>query len=103
MRNCIGVSEFEMFDNWDKTATRDFFLSASRCVVGSSSIIKFRFDAPRRLAIPNLKDNATLTFSPPLSDSKSNSSVFELHIIENAISELQIVKEYVTNLDCNSK
>ena len=34
-----------------------FFLSTSRCVVGSSSIIKFRFDAPSKLAIPSTQTN----------------------------------------------
>ena len=37
-----------MFVSWDRTFTSDFLRSESRCVVGSSSIMKLRFDAPRR-------------------------------------------------------
>ena len=70
-------TEFELSDNCDNIPTNNFFLSASRCVVGSSSIIKFRFDEPNKLAIPNLKANAMLTDSPPLSDFISKTSVFE--------------------------
>ena len=36
IKNCIGDCEFEISDNWDNIPTNNFFLSASRCVVGSS-------------------------------------------------------------------
>ena len=66
-----------MFVRWDRTFTRDFLRSESKCVVGSSRIMKLRFDAPRRSAMPNLSANAMLTCSPPLSDSSSSIVLLE--------------------------
>ena len=75
--NCIGIPTLVIFDSWDNTPTKAFLLSESRCVVGSSKMIRFRLDAHKRLAIPNRKDNAMLTCSPPLKDSKSKTSFLE--------------------------
>ena len=69
--NCIDELFCLMLVSWDRTFTNDFLRSESRCVVGSSSIMKLRFDEPRRCAMPNLSANAILTCSPPLSDSSS--------------------------------
>ena len=77
MMNCIDDLSPLIFANCDNTPTNDFLLSLSRCVVGSSNIMKFRLDDPNRCAIPNLKDNAMLTCSPPLSDSNSNMVALE--------------------------